>query len=58
MPYFIVRITADGYDTDKEEDEACKIILEEYCDSAAITCRVLAQLTDEQVTKYINPKQG
>jgi len=36
----LVEMYADGYDSEEERLEACKVILED-CDSCAITVRVL-----------------
>ena len=50
----LVEIFADGYETEEEQRLACREIIEEWCDSAAVSTKVLwddSQTKEELLAK-------
>ena len=52
MPKFLIELTMDGYETPEEEEEACKVWIEEQLDSSGTSVKIICKwVEDEEVNK-------
>jgi len=52
MPKFLIELAMDGYETAEEQEEACKVWIEEQLDSSGTSVKIIEVFPDEE--EYVN----